>query len=82
MTGPVHLKQVSLDATFVCTKVAPWKGRGRGWLLVLHPDTIETRRQVPEWPGLELLDRRCPNCRHEWEAEFRCIRPEKITERG
>jgi hypothetical protein len=74
MRGPVHLKRVTLDTTFVCTRAQPWKrGMCSPDTLVLHPDMVETRNPVCGTLG-EAVSGECPNCGYAWPPVYRALK--------
>ena len=76
MKGPVHLKKVTLDTTFVCTRSQPWKRfMCSPGILVLHPDTVDTTRTGPLG---EVIERECPNCGYAFAPEHRSAKKVNI----
>jgi hypothetical protein len=69
MRGPVHLKRVTLDTTFVCTRAQPWKrSMCSPNVLVLHPDTVDYTMGGADG---KFIERQCPNCGYTFAPEHR-----------
>jgi hypothetical protein len=58
-----------MSLQLLCTAADPWDQKERKGVQVAHADAVETRHR-DGYPGGDLVDYECPNCKHRFSVEL------------